>query len=225
MYQKNDDILVLMLGYKAKNGKDTFYSFAKEYGYQRLAFANKLKSVVSDLYNLTIDQVHGELKEVQDSRYKNLIDTKILLKYEEDEYGPMEWEPTIEYSNPDYTEFLTPRRILQVFGQQQRKLYPDIWASYVFDQELSRLVKEGHRKFIVTDFRFKNEAEVAKRWKNKSSSNKLKFIKITRPSIISTSLDISENDLNDFNEWDLELLNNSTLEDFKNKVINTIVSI
>jgi hypothetical protein len=212
--------IVLMLGYKSLSGKDTFYSFAKELGFERVAFADKLKSSVADLYNLTWEQVHGGDKDLEDTRYKNFIDKEELPVEIDLVTGNkmIMWEP-----NPEFKEFLTPRRILQIYGQQQRSLYKDIWASYVFNVKIPELMKEGHRKFIVTDFRFSNEAKVAEDWNTKNES-KLFFIKIDRPQVTAKSnpSDISENDLNNFDKWSFILENNGTLEEYNEKVLNLI---
>jgi len=217
--------LVLMLGHKSMSGKDHFFSLSKsEFGFQRLAFADRLKSVVADLYNFSHDQMHGNLKDVMDERYPNYKDPKTLIEWEEDDYGPMVGLEgySKEVPNPDYKPLLTPRRILQIFGQDQRSLFADIWASYVFNVEIPRLQALGHNKFIVTDFRFKNEASVALKWANKhSDSFDLKFVKINRPSVTAKTAagDISENDLNDFQSWHHIIENDSTLEVYESRVI------
>ena len=217
------DITVLQLGSKSLVGKDTFFNTAKEYGFIRVAFADKLKNTVMDLYNFSHEQMYGNLKDIEDTRYPNTVDEKSILK--------PEWADSIDdvnlaldngvtyksmlMPNQDYKPFFTPRRILQIFGQQQRLLFPDIWAAYIFSTEIPRLVEEGHTKFIVTDFRFKNEAQVAMRWKNTSINNKLYLIKINRDIFAkSGSNDISEHDLDDFTGWNFELNNNSTLENY-----------
>lgn len=94
---------IYMLGYKAKSGKDTLAEMmVKRLGYTRYAFADKLKSMSADLFDLSEDQVHGFLKEAVDSRYE---------------------------VNGTY---LTPRYIFQTFGTEvARSIYPDIWSLYV----------------------------------------------------------------------------------------------
>ena len=132
----SDKILVILLGHKSMTGKDTFFSFIKDRGFTRVAFADKLKSTVADLYNFSHDQMHGNSKDVMDTRYPNLIDPEFIRVK-----GLFGFSRKVK--NPDYKPFLTPRRILQIFGQQQRALDPNIWANYVFNVEIARLVKEG----------------------------------------------------------------------------------
>ena len=225
----SNNVTVLMLGYKAQSGKDTFYSVAKDLGYMRSAFADKLKDVVKDLYQFSDDQMYGSLKDVEDVRYINTVDQQKILS--------PEWERDIDMvnlaldngmesedmqiDNPEYKPFFTPRRILQIFGQQQRLLNPDIWADYVFNVTIPSLVSVGHKRIIITDFRFRNEATVAKKWSTRNNAN-LKFIKISRPSIISNDTDISENDLNQFSEWSYYLNNTGTLEEYQSSSIKFI---
>ena len=160
---------VVLLGHKSLAGKDTVAGFMKPYGYVRKAFADKLKSVVSDLYNFNHDQMYGIGKDIEDLRYENTIDDPI--------------------SN-SYKPCFTPRRILQRFGQDQRRIDPDIWARYIFnaiDIEVSNtthdLFKE-HYLYVITDFRFKNEYDVAKLWSKKDSGvhKTLYVVKIDRPA-------------------------------------------
>lgn len=210
---------VIMLGHKSLAGKDTVAGFVLDKGWHRVAFADKLKETVADLYGFTRDQIHGSAKDDMDLRYPNLVDPTELTKYEEDYYGPIPWE---EYKvpNPDYKPYLTPRRVLQIFGQDQRKLYPDIWASYVFEQEITRQINNGISNFIVTDFRFTNEAKVAFRWAEKTG-NKVICIKVHRPGVEAKTgaNDVSENDLNNFADWHYQITNDKGLQELEKQVV------
>lgn len=219
-------LTVLMLGHKSLVGKDTFFSFAKEEGFVRVAFADKLKETVADLYNFSHDQMHGDLKDVMDERYPNLIDPKIISTPQFEGVGIRAGGPIVERPNPDYKPFLTPRRVLQLFGQQQRSLFPDIWAAYIFNVKIPALVAEGHNKFVVTDFRFRNEANVALEWSKRNPDADLRLIKINRDIIARSGAgDISENDLNDFNCWSHQLQNNDTVDTFKSQVVELLASL
>lgn len=59
-----------MLGHQARVGKDTLANEleAKD-GFKRIAFADKLKEVCMDLYNLSYDQMYGDLKNEVDTRF------------------------------------------------------------------------------------------------------------------------------------------------------------
>ena len=218
------DITVLLLGHRSLAGKDTFFSFAKDYGFVRASFADKLKQTVMDLYGFSHEQMHGSLKDTEDLRYPNTVDTPRMVDREiwgtDDEIN-LALDNGVEYEdmlipNPDYRPFFTPRRILQLFGQQQRLLFPDIWASYVFNTTIPELVVQGHNRIAITDFRFQNEAKVAQRWSKSSEFNKLSLIKINRNIVAkSGSKDISEHDLDNFTEWNFTLNNLGSLDEYQ----------
>lgn len=220
-----DKLTVIMLGHKSLVGKDTFYSFvSKAYPgvAARLAFADKLKSTVADLYGFSHDQMHGGSKDIMDDRYPNLIDPKKVVSPEWEcddinlalDNGVKLGDVLVE--NPEYKPLFTPRRILQIFGQQQRSLYPDIWASYVFNSEIAKQASLGKKVFVITDFRFRNEAKVGLNWA-RTTGNTLSIVKINRPSVtaLSGASDISENDLNDFTGWDHILNNTGSINNYE----------
>lgn len=220
-----------MLGHRAQSGKDTFFSFVEnQYGYKRVALADKLKSVVQDLYQFSNEQMYGSLKDIEDKRYPNLVDQRKILSPEwEHELIDVAvdngFEESLMYiNNPEYKQYLTPRRVLQIFGQHQRELYPDIWVDYIFNVSIPSLIKDGHKKIIITDFRFTNEANFAQNWAIYRDTQ-LIFIKIDRPNIKKNLIDISENDLNSFKDWNYIIQNDSSLEDYKNKCFSLIDSI
>lgn len=197
-----NDTVVVMLGHKSLAGKDTVFGFAEELGFKRVAFADKLKTTCMDLFNLSHDQVFGESKDIMDKRYPNTRDNP---------------------SDSDYKPFLTPRRILQIFGQDQRSLFPNIWASYIFTTAIPALEAQGHRKIVITDFRFSNEAIAAREWASRTQNSQLSIYKVHRPGIIalSGSNDISETQLDSFKGWDGEILNDSDLATLKERTIET----
>lgn len=206
-------IEVIMLGHKSLVGKDTFYEFAKDFGYVRLAFADKLKQIVMDLYNFNYDQLHGNSKDIEDFRYINTVDYNNSQTSNSDN--------TLTYTKNSKIYF-TPRRILQIFGQDQRKLYPDIWASYIFYVEIPRLAALGFNKFIITDFRFKNEFKVASEWEQKTG-NKLTVVKIHRDIIAKSGKeDISEHDLDDFTYWEYTINNTKSINEYRENVLDFI---
>lgn len=206
------DIVVVMLGHKSLAGKDTVFGFAEELGFKRVAFADKLKTTCMDLYNLSHDQVFGEGKDVMDERYPNHVDPEFLSE---------------DRPNPDFKPFLTPRRILQLFGQDQRALFPNIWASYVFTTAIPELVSQGERKIVVTDFRFPNEALAAQQWSSQSSKNHLHLYKVLRPGVVAKtgSNDISETALDEFSDWDGTILNDGNLETLRARSIGLLSGI
>jgi len=217
-------VIVLMLGHRSLTGKDTGAEYLKQFGWQRMAFADKLKSTVADLYNFSHSQMHGDLKDTEDLRYKNTVDEPYKFGYDEASGEVLTWVP-----NDNYKPFFTPRRILQIFGQQQRLLYPDIWAQYIFNQiDIRRGLSSNPTqifKYVITDFRFKNEFEVAKRWAQTDVDGPVKVqkcifpIKVDRNVVAkSGSQDISEHDLDSFGNWCGVIDNNGTIDDLHDRL-------
>lgn len=198
---------IVMLGYKSGSGKDALAELLiKRDGFIRLAFADKLKSVCSDLFCLSHDQVYGDLKNVQDMRYKSLecFDTA----------------------------FLTPRRILQDTGNKLREIYPDIWANYLANVLIPDIFDDIYcealncEKIVITDFRFPNEYNCVKNYVDNSSHKiNLYSVNIVRDIVrnFSGASNISEIALDDWNNWNFVIKNEEnkledTYKELKNKL-------
>jgi hypothetical protein len=110
---------------------------------------------------------------------------------------------------------LSPRQILQDFGQEQRVRYEDIWVQYVSNQIIQSVHNKEYLNFVISDFRFPNEyGALDKMLKKNLEYVRVIPVKIIRPDIkdFAGMNDISETALNDFQPWDLILKNNSTIE-------------
>jgi len=218
------DITVVLVSGKSQNGKDEFFKQAgRALGFTRVAFADKLKSTVQDLYNLSDEQMHGSLKDTPDTRYPNLIDSPTIKVCSSLGVGVRGVGPVTEMPNQDYTKFLTPRRILQQFGQDQRALNPDIWVNYVFNSAIKNLVKEGHSKFMITDLRFPNEAAKGLEW-GQATGSKVFVTRVNRPGIVAASNpnDISETALDNYEHWNAIIDNSGTIDELKQRGIESL---
>ena len=196
--------LVIMLGHQAMVGKDTLGEFlVQKDGFVRFGFADKLKSVVADLYGFSKEQMYAEQKNVPDERYIKRTMRMAL--------------------GPHRHTYYTPREVLQDFGQEQRERFQDIWADYVFRQ----IQNSTNLKFVITDFRFPNEYTKALDYVEANGWD-LRTVKITRPESergsFAGSSDISEIALNNF-QFDYELLNttNRGKEDLYNRFNNIVM--
>jgi hypothetical protein len=201
------DVIVLMLGHKARAGKDTFADMLIENHpprFEKLSFARKIKEIAADLYDLNSEQLDGALKEVQDTRYPNYRDH-------------------IRSDIHSTTEHLTPRRILQHIGADNRMIYGPVWAEYIF-RLIDKKVKASNNTsywYVITDFRFKNEYVSALKWADSTKDTNIRKhivpIRIDRKDRdqISSPNDISEIDLDDFLDWRLKIDNNSSLNALK----------
>lgn len=219
-------VTVYMISGKAKHGKDSIYEVGREFiGWKKAAFADKLKEITMDLYNLTEEQIKGNSKDKQDSRYINYYDPKTVLV---DIESPIKNLPknikiqkaAVYIDNEKYTKFLSPRRILQIIGKQHRDIYPAVWAEYLFNKTIPTLVKGGAKDIIITDTRFLNELEAGEKWRESSEQNRIIKIRIIRSNIdnIKEEDDISETELDSYSNWDFIINNDKSLVELKEKV-------
>ena len=104
--------MIIGISGKARSGKDTFANMlmaelsTHEKSYQTMAYSDTLKEKVIEDFNLTANQVYGDLKEVPDKRY------------------------------PKKDEgYWTPREILQHMGTEGfRHIEPTFWVRRLFER-------------------------------------------------------------------------------------------
>ena len=141
-------LLVAVSG-KARVGKDTFSKFlasalkdiTKE-DYTLIAYADELKRRLMEDFDLSHEQVYGDLKEEPDTRYPKKRD---YSKLHED--GKLWVEKDLYWS---------PREIMQFIGTDcYRKVDDVFWVKAVF----KRIEKDKLQNVILTDCRFKDEID------------------------------------------------------------------
>jgi len=122
---------------KKYSGKDTLGNYLIEkYNYQGIAYASALKDVCRDIFGFNDEQLYGDKKEVVD-----------------------------EFWNK------TPRELLQFIGtdlfrEHFHECIPnigkEIWIQVVKRKILNTLKNNPETKFVITDVRFPNEAQLVK---------------------------------------------------------------
>jgi len=180
--------LIALHGY-AQSGKDTVAEFLAEYGYERFAFADRLRDCVYAL---------NPLVEFHD-------DPAIRLQAVVNVHG---W---------DYAKVNCPeiRRLLQVFGTEVgRELIRDsIWVDLVFEQMEQRLIENPEAKFVITDMRFPNEQAAIRA----SQFLPIQLWKVKRPGVGPVNAHVSDAGLADVGfEYIIE--NDGTLNDLQVEV-------
>lgn len=128
-------MLLLGISGKARSGKNVLGDYLREKlsslcgdEVHTIAFADELKNDLMDKFNLTYEQVHGDLKEVGDVRYPKFIGKNTV-------------------------DFWTPREMMQEYGQFMRRFEDDYWVNKLFD----KVDKLGYNNIIITDVRQLNE--------------------------------------------------------------------
>ncbi len=123
------DIEVIGLVGYAGVGKDTIAEVLGHHQYKRVAFADKLKSVVSDVCGASIEMMY--LRELKST-------PNVLLGG------------------------LTPRQVLQNIGMAFRGVSEGVWVEYVRGVITTNASAQKASKFVVTDVRFKDEADMVR---------------------------------------------------------------
>ncbi|MGX1133200.1 hypothetical protein RKD49_005390 [Streptomyces glaucescens] len=167
---------------KAQSGKDTAALWLfRNRAYTRLAFADPLKEMALSVNPLIPLSygVHGRLADL---------------------VRDVGWD----YAKTNYPE---ARRLLQQMGQTVRECDEDFWLN-VMRRKLDS-AKAWNMPVVVTDVRYRNEADMLRR-------RGFKLVRIVRPGI-ATMTHASETDLDDY-PADVTLTNGGTLDDLYRRV-------
>ena len=127
--------LIAVHGFK-QSGKDTLaHLLVSEYGYTRVAFADRVKDALHVIFGVSKDLLYGsdsDKQKLSPVRWRDLQDIDRALK--------------------DHPDFLSVRELLQIFATEIcREKIPGIWYQY--------LNIPPQTKIVVSDLRFENEAD------------------------------------------------------------------
>jgi len=127
-------MLIAIHGFK-QSGKDTLANvLVSEFGYTKVAFADRLKQALHVIFEVPKKQLWGSDHDKQQL-------TKVAWS---DLSG-------IERAERDHPNFLSVRELMQIFATEIcRSKIPSIWYKYLNLEESERLV--------ISDLRFENEA-------------------------------------------------------------------
>lgn len=182
--------MILGISGYARSGKDEFAKIlVEDFGYKRIAFADKLREVL-----LAIDPIVWQFNRtaITGEGFRQVYRVSDIINA----YG---WDG---YKETTYSDEI--RGLLQRLGTEAgRKLLGDnIWIDAAINNQYGNIV--------IPDCRFINEA-------NEIKNRGGKIIRIVRPGIGPANNHISETSLDSFG-FDYIIENNGTLEDFKEKV-------
>lgn len=130
---------LIVISGKARVGKDTLAEFLKKNfveNYFTMAYADELKRRCMKDFELSRDQVYGDLKEVPDIRYTKVVDY-----------------------DADTLPYWTPREIMQHMGTEA---YRAVDANFWIKQLCKYIDRNKLTNVIVTDARFPNEVNAIK---------------------------------------------------------------
>lgn len=186
---------------RARSGKDTFAELLAEQIFLAagkrfilMAYAQELKLRVQKDFDLSYDQLWGDLKEIPDHRYrKSNVNNMVAGRREKSE---IEWA------------FWTPREIMQAFGQFYRTIDTLFWVNNLF----STIEEKEFKNVIITDIRHPNEATPV-------SERNGYLIKVTseredKPDIHGPG-HISETAMDDYDKVDFTVQNDGSIMNLK----------
>lgn len=237
MYLAEKNLIVAISGWK-KSGKDTLGSALCDLGFKRLAFADALKERCAGDYRLSLGQVTDQtMKEsplldrpvvVKDDRTAHLVRGLALEFRTEDglRLRPDE-ELLIQYDKTATTPYgktlyWTPRAILIHEGGTKRAVDPDYWVHQIFTNKFFFGDFQKGRSAVITDLRFKNEAETLRQAALNKGFN-LVLVRVNRFAV-NPSTDATECDLDDYS-FDLTIENTGTVDQAVNQLVNGLAKL
>lgn len=127
---------------------------------------------------------------------------------EEQMYGPVSVKEAV-----DGRYGITPREIMQGIGDKMRGIYTPIWVETLFNTTVPHWEKQGYEVFVISDVRYPNEADFI----HKQGGY---VVKITRDAggVSVGQQHSSEVSMNDYTNFDFQIVNNGSLEDYYNKI-------
>ena len=108
---------------------------------------------------------------------------------------------------------LSPREILQGMGEKMREIHPSIWVDTVFNTTIPELQKKGYNCFVVSDVRYPNEADKI----HEQGGWVVRIDRLSGGTSVGANHS-SETAMEGYSEFDFTLENNSTLEEYYEKL-------
>lgn len=217
---KGDKMIIAFAG-KMGSGKDTAAGFLKNEGFETFAFADNLKEMAMEIFNLSKDQCYDQDLKMEPLEYPVTLEiehiTKIIV-YAEQKNGFKIMKPEamkLYALLNDPVTLTTPREILQYLGTEiLRECIDENYHATVVKYKIdSRSID----KVAITDCRFPNERYHVRKWGGLN-------VLIERPSrdITTTSglkAHASENSLGEDSEYDYIIHNDTTTGALKENVV------
>lgn len=209
--------MIIGIGGEKQHGKDTVANYLVEkYGYQRKAFADKLKSICQELYPSINIYDEANKETLFSSPLLLSLGTLNKLKYELECFGYTINQSLGNKMNDvcsNKKDFKSIRDMLQFIGTNIIRDLID--ADFHYNSVAKWIDKEFIKYAVISDCRFANE-----RQNIRSDYVNSRLIKVVRPSMQknSSSNHASENSLGNDNEYDYVIINDGSLQDLYTKV-------
>lgn len=195
--------VVAISAWKGSGKDDAAKRLIESYGFRRFSFADALKEMVAEQYDIPLRYCH-------DNSYKEMALGAYPVKTS-DKWGEIVHSLlSAEMKNHPVTGELcwTPRALCILEGSIKRSVNSKYWVQRVFKQ-----IKAHGGNAVITDMRYKSEANdiIAE------FGSKAELVRVNRFDDIDTQ-DPSERDLDDYDRFSKIIENRSTLEDYMKKI-------
>lgn len=220
--------IIALSGWRG-SGKDTIADYlANNYGYKRIAFADKLKDMTAQQYDVPRNYFDNiDYKEKALEQYPIVPKDLFALNLSSlmlEEFRGLRGERVKNYEIDASGAFMgvikgfrrpgrvqlyhTPRSLIILEGSVKRSVNPNYWVNKTIED-----INNSKGNVVITDLRYKNEAKLLE---STFSNKELKLIRIERFESPSSS-DSSEVDLNEW-KFKYNINNKSNLEDLYKEV-------
>lgn len=207
--------MIIGVGGEKKHGKDTVANYlVEQYGYTKMAFADKLKHLCSSAFNVPIEDCYDENK--KETGYIIPVTLHSTTRLIDDllSYCPIHPSDMLSILKKlgDKNMFSSIRDMLQFVGTDIIRDMID--SSYHYDSVANIFKDMGIEDGVVSDCRFSNERE-----KLKADFDAINLL-VVRPSLEknATSGHASETSLGSVEEYDHVIINDGSLQDLYNNV-------
>jgi dephospho-CoA kinase len=181
--------IVLLTGLKRSGKDEAAKALLNTKEYKRYAFADPIKVACKEVFLLDDEQVDGCKKEVVDERWG-----------------------------------MSPRKIFQLFGTELMREtlcelddgYKDSVGEDLWIKRFMECYKENPNNYVITDFRFPNEAKMIK-----ENFDNVVSVRVERDSVVDNDLHASENQIMGL-DVDYVIHNNGTIEELHKKICEII---
>ena len=165
----NEQLKIIGLMGKARSGKDTVASYLFLAGAgtcKKLAFADKLKEIVAEMFDIKIEDFYSQEGKDQETPYPCLMcpecDSVAIEHVSMADSGPLA-SCRVCGSTGDLSVFAskwTNRKICQYLGTEGfRRIDPEVWVRFAMNQARQHLEGNMDSHFVViSDCRFRSEA-------------------------------------------------------------------
>ena len=215
--------VIAISGWK-RSGKDTSADYLiKNYNYVRLGFADILKDMVAEQYNITrsyCDDINFKEKPLyqypvtdRPDAFSEVIHRTLFKEFKNAEgINPYtDYDDWYELLSHKQTLFWTPRALCILEGSIKRSVDSQYWVGKVIDS-INTEYSPGLTSFVISDLRYRSEVEQLKA----AFGDDLVTIRVNRFET-SPSNDASERDL-DNHIFDYVISNTGTIEELQTEL-------